>query len=138
MRRTNIFVAPETASTQRSCYNPRVVFSLIQGKNILGWSKILAFIPWTHYRALSDEIEDKWGGIGLNESMAIAEALYHGETDFVFSLMMKMKLYTTLHQWVACPESGDMLISFATADQQAHENKVYSFNLFELLNEKMR
>lgn len=136
VRRTNIFVSPETASTQRSYYNPKFVFSLIHGKNILGWSRIPAFIPWRHYKALSREIEKKWGMIDLNESIIMARNLYQGEVDFVFSLMVKMKMYTTLHQWVVCPETGDLLISFADADRQAHETEVHSFNLFNLLNEK--
>jgi len=134
VRRTNIFVAPETASTQRSYYNPR--FSFIHGKNILGWSKIPSFIPWRHYKALSKGIEDKVGCIDLNKSIIIARDLYQGKTDFIFSLMVKMRMYTTLHQWAACPETGEMLISFATADKQAHENPVYDFNLFELVSEK--
>jgi hypothetical protein len=43
---------------------------------------------------------------------------------------------STIHpfQLAACPETDDMLVSFATEDKNAFENPVHYFNLFELLN----
>jgi hypothetical protein len=39
-----------------------------------------------------------------------------------------------MHQWVACPKTGEIVVSFASAKKNAHQNPVYYFNLFELLN----
>ena len=45
-----------------------------------------------------------------------------------------IRFFTPLHQWVSCPETGDMVVSFADADKSANENPVHYFNLFELLD----
>jgi hypothetical protein len=36
--------------------------------------------------------------------------------------------------WVACPETGDMVVCFATKDKIAFSNPVHYFNFYELLN----
>ena len=42
--------------------------------------------------------------------------------------------FKSLHQWVCCPETGDIIISFSDADYDtAYENFVHHFNLFDLL-----
>ena len=135
VRRTNIFIDPTTAATQRRRYDPRLfpVLSLFISINPLGWSMTPSSIPWIHYRALSLGIEERWSKLDLNETMNLTRELYHGEIDPFFRILVKLGFYATLHQWVACPETGDILISFATADKEAHENPVYHFNLFSML-----
>lgn len=136
VRRTNIFINAETAETQRNRYNPRMLpfLSLIFGKNLLGWGKIPSFIPWRHYIAVSKGINRVWGEMDLNNSMSMLREIYNGRTDFCFNIIEKLGLYTPLHQWVACPETGDMAISFASRFRNAHRNPVHYFNFYELLN----
>ena len=46
-----------------------------------------------------------------------------------------MKCYEALHQWVACPTTGDMVVSFADADTDtSFENTVHYLKMSELLN----
>ncbi len=136
VRRTNIFIDPITAAAQRKRYDPRLfpILSLFININPLGWSMTPSSIPWIHYRALSRGIESKLGLLDLNNSMDVSRELYQGKIDKFFSLLVKLGFYSTLHQWVACPETGDILISFATANKNAHENPVHHFNLFSLLS----
>jgi hypothetical protein len=47
--------------------------------------------------------------------------------------MQKMNAFSPMHQWVACPKTGDMLICFASKDRIASINPVHHFNLFKLL-----
>ena len=46
---------------------------------------------------------------------------------------MKIGFVRSVHQWVGCPETGDIAVSFASANKPAFENTVHYFNLFELL-----
>ncbi|RLF42204.1 MAG: hypothetical protein DRN12_01025 [Thermoplasmata archaeon] len=135
VRRTNIFIDSTTASTQRKRYDPRLfpILSLFININPLSWGMVPSSIPWIHYRALSEGIESKLGMLDLNSSMTVARELYQGKIDRFFSLLVELGFYSTLHQWVACPETGDILISFATRDKDAYENPVHHFNLFSLL-----
>jgi hypothetical protein len=48
--------------------------------------------------------------------------------------MQKLNFYTSGHQWVACPKTGDILISIGTHENHAYKNPVHRFNLFDLLN----
>lgn len=57
------------------------------------------------------------------------------ETDLYLFLSWKIRWgqFPAYHQWVACPETGDIAILFADGDKQAQYNPVHYFNLFELL-----
>ena len=66
--------------------------------------------------------------------MTLFRDVYNGKTDLIFGIMQMLNYYRSGHQWVACPKTGDMLISFGTHTKNACENTVYSFNLFDLLN----
>lgn len=133
VRRTNCFIEPTLAATQRVHYNPRhlcYILGLFKGEH---W-----FFTWKHYKALSTEIEKQWGTMDLNTTMSLLRTVYSGKTDILWFLIQKSRLaYTSMHQWVACPETGDIVISFASADKNAFENPVHHFNLFELLGSKL-
>ena len=95
--------------------------------------KDLYFGIWKHYVALSKGIESNWGTLDLASSMAMFRDVYKGKNDLIFFLMQKMNAYSSMHQWVAYPKTGDMLICFANKDKIASYNPVHEFNLFELL-----
>jgi hypothetical protein len=137
VRRTNLFIDPDLAASQRENYHPGIfpLLWMILKLNPLRYPDVPASVPWMHYRTLSQEIEKLWGNIELNNSMDMLRDIYLGKTDFRFFIVQRiMGTYVALHQWVACPETGDILISYATVDKDAYDNPVHSFNLFELLN----
>ena len=139
VRRTNIFINPDLATVQRDYYNPSFfpLIMMILKKNLVGYKSIFpSSISWLHYKTLSEEIKKIWGNIELNNSMDMIREIYSGKTDFRFFIVQKMGMYVPLHQWVACPETGDILVSFADAENEAHENPIFFFNLFELLDSK--
>jgi len=139
VRRTNLFVNRTMATTQRAWYNPSIfpLLSVLFGINPMGGTSISASGAWVHYEALSKGIEQKLGTMNLTNSMALLRTVYLGKTDVRFFLMQKAKAHTTMYQWVACPETGDLLVSFATITQSAFENPVHAFNFFDLLNESL-
>jgi len=130
-RRACCFVSPDCASLERKNYNPSGLKSLL--RYILGVD--IYFLIWTHYKALSKGFENHWGNLDLDTAIDMLRDVYLGKTNFIFKIMMKFKSYQPIHQWVACPETGDMVISFASVDKMAHYNPVHNFNLFELLEE---
>jgi hypothetical protein len=139
VRRTNIFINPDLSAVQRDCYNPSFfpILNLFFKKNPVGYkSNFLSSTSWLHYRTLSKEIEKLWSCIELNNSIDMLRNIYLGKTGFRFFIVQRIGTYIPLHQWVACPETGDILISFASVEKNAHENPVYYFNLFELLSYK--
>jgi hypothetical protein len=136
VRRTNIFINPILAKYQRKYYNPSIfpLLMMFFKINPIGYKSIFSSsTSWLHYRALSNEIEKLWGNLNLNNSMELLRNLYLGKSDIRFFIIQKIGYYIPLHQWVAYPETGDILISFADSETDAHRNQVYHFNLFELL-----
>jgi hypothetical protein len=132
LRRTNCYISSECAAFQRDHYNPRSVQSLI--RYLLG--KDMYFGIWKHYVSLSKGIERYWGSLDLNTSMMVLRECYTGKYDKFFYLMQKINAFSPMHQWVACPKTGDMLICFANNDRIASLNPVHHFNLFTLLASK--
>lgn len=135
VRRTNFFISPETASTQRNHYDP---------SGIKGFIRIFTendpfFVIWTSYRAVSEEIEKNYGDVELNSSMEWFQRTYRGDTDFVLKILIKLAEGTSFNRawnmWVACPETGDMVVSFAEKDKIASSTPCHYFNLFKLLGE---
>ncbi|MCK4347888.1 MAG: hypothetical protein KAW47_04650 [Thermoplasmatales archaeon] len=130
MRRANCFVSPECAAMERTHYNPSGLRGLL--RLLFGIDPY--FGVWTHYKALSKGFEKRWGELDLNSTMDMLRDVYRGNNNVVFNLMMKMYFYQPCHQWVGCPETGEMVISFASPENMAHYEPVHYFNLFELLN----
>ncbi len=136
VRRTNLFIDPATAETQRDIYNPRLlpILSYLTGKSKLGWNIVPAYLPWRHYRALSQCLDDQWGRLDLNTSMAILRSVYNGTADPLFYQFVRLRLYCTIHQWVACPQTGEMLIDWAQGKHNAWGEPVHHFTLQDLMN----
>jgi len=137
VRRTNMYVDPFMAASQRAWYNPNIfpLLSVLFGINPMGNTSISAAGSWIHYEALSKGIQHRWGTINLTNAMGILRAVYLGRTDVRFFLMQKAKAHTTIYQFVACPQTGDILLSFASGQHSAFENPVHAFNLYDLINE---
>ncbi len=129
VRRGNLFISPLLADVQRDRYDPSgfIGFILL----LLGQNSY--FIPWSQYKAISEEIEKQWGTLDLNSTMSLIRDVYLGNTDPVFNLMQKIGSYVAAHQWVASPETGDMVIAFAEGETLADRKPVHYFNLFDLL-----
>ena len=134
VRRTNFFIDPILAATQRDRYNPSGLISFIQ---LIMRSNVF-FAVWMNYKANSNEIEKQYGKIDLNLSMSIIQDVYSGKTDCLLAFIKKGATGTSFlkawNQWVACGDTGDMVVSFATRDKNACEVTPHYFNLFELLN----
>lgn len=131
VRRTPQFIAPECAAVEigRLRYDPsglRGFLEALTGKSFM-------FVDWTHYRALSEQIEKYYGTLDLNSTMMALREEYTGKSDFLMNLALALGAYQTMAQFVVCPETGGMLISFASKDEKACYNPVHYFNLYELL-----
>lgn len=128
VRRKNMYIHPITSKTQRKIYDPRIYF-LIKGP----W-----FNTWSYYKTLSQEIEKQWGNLNSSNILSIARSIYKGETNLYLKLseIMGFEEFSSFHQWVACPENGDIFISFADGNNQAQYGDIQYFNLFKLLNSK--
>jgi hypothetical protein len=130
VRRKNFYIHPTLASTQRDFYNPRIYLFLDPIINDgCNW-----FTTWRFYKTLSLEIEDLLGNLDLNNTMNMLRSIYRGKTDFILNLYGRFGLnpFYVCHQWVAYPESGTIVISFADECHQAQYNQVHYFNLYEL------
>lgn len=134
VRRTNFYIDPVLAGTQRDYYNPSGFIGLI--RTFLKGEPY--FVVWNNYRAMSEEIERNWGTIDTNSTISMIQRVYRGETDFVLKFIKKHatagSFLKAWNQWAACVETGDIAVSFATGNRNACENKVYYFNLYNLLN----
>jgi hypothetical protein len=133
VRRVPQYVNPQCAALEhnRYRYNPGGVVGLL----LFLSQKSYMFIGWTHYKALSNELEKRYGHLDLNGTMSLLRDEYVGNTNF-FMKRIRDANYSLqcLCQWVCCPETGDIVISFARNNRLACYNQVYYFNMFELFN----
>ncbi len=132
VRRTNFFIHPEISSTQRKNYNPG---------GFIGFLKLFLkqpfFSVWRKYRAMSFEIEEKWGEIDLNSSISILRKVYSGRTDlllFIFLLFGYRSILCDFHQWSVCPQTGDLVFSYADANNRAYQTDLHYFNMYDLFD----
>lgn len=131
VRRTNFFIDPVLASTQRSRYNPG---------GVIGFLKLFTgspFFPiWRKYKAMSEEMQKNWGDIDLNSSISLLRKVYSGKTDLLLSIFQSLYggrgILCDFHQWSICPETGDFVISFADSESYSHETKLHYFNMYDL------
>ncbi len=131
-RVANLYIDPECAALEinRYRYNPGGFVGLF----LMLFQKSSMFFGWTHYKALSKEIEKRYGSLDLNETMSLLRDEYVGNTNFFMRMFRAVNSngLDCFCQWVCCPETGDMVISFARNNTLACYNQVYYFNMFEL------
>jgi hypothetical protein len=134
VRRTNFFIDPTIASTQRAKYNPSGLLSFIK----LVFRTDVFFAVWRSYKVCSEGIENNYGSLDLNSTLTMLRNCYSGKTDLLLRLIVILAEGTSFNRawnmWVADPENGDMVVCFATKDKIAFENPVHFFNFYELLN----
>ena len=136
VRRTNFFIEPTIAETQREKYNPSGLLSLIE----LAKRTDIFYAVWRSYKAVSDDIEDHWGMLDINNSIDLIRNSYAGDTDLLLKIIVNLAEGTSFNRawnmWAADPITGDLLVCFAEGEHVAYENQIYHYNLFELLNER--
>lgn len=134
VRRTNFFIDPVLASTQRTQYNPSGLISFIK----LVLRTDVFFAVWRSYRICSEGIENNYGSMNLNSTMTMLRDCYSGKTDLLLRLIVILAEGTSFNRawnmWVADPDNGDMIVCFASRDKIAFLNPVHYFNFYELLN----
>jgi len=142
VRRGNFYVEKYLASLQRKVYKPRSAihwFYYSKITTLFGFydSYKYEYYPEVmHYKVLSEEIQDNLGDLDLNVSMSVLRNTYCGKTNMKWNFFQTFLGWyrSVLHQWVICPETGDIAISFADADDSAHKNPVHYFNFDDLVN----
>ncbi len=132
IRRVPYFINPETAATDPGREEDR------DPSGLLGFIRFLlgtdrSFGVWYFYKTISDAVEDRSGTLDLEGTTALIRDVYAGRTSLLFMIIMKIGLVNSVHQWVACPETGGISVAFSTADTYAFENPVHYFNLYDLL-----
>ena len=133
VRRTNFFIHPDIAATQRQHYNPRGLLGLFR----FIFKHDIYFFEWQHYRAFSKAINKYHGSLDFDTTMDMVRDVYSGKTTLIFRILQKKGYKTDLQQWVANPRTGDFSISFASPDTCAHENPVHYFNFYDLIEHKI-
>ena len=134
VRRTNFFIEPNIALTQREKVNPAGFISflkLVKRTNVF-------YAVWRSYKAISNDIEKNWGKLNLNSTMNLIRNGYAGNTDLLLKLIVILAKGTSFNRawniWVADPISGDFLVCFAKDGKIAFENPIHHLNMFELFN----
>jgi hypothetical protein len=126
IRRVNLYHNETLAATQREIYNTKSFFSFLLGKNKY-------FPMWRHYRALSIGIEHHWGNLDSNSMIEILRDTYNGRIDFLFFIATSLRIVEVWHQWVVCPETGDMWFTLAGDGKSSFKNEVHHVNLYDFI-----
>jgi predicted choloylglycine hydrolase len=137
VRRTNCFIDPTIAATQRKRYDPTGLLGFL---NLVFFKKTNCpyFAIYRLYKSVSNELTEHWGSLTLNTTMDALQKGYRADTDLLLRLIERLGRGTGMaeawNQWTACPQTGDMVVSFATRDKKAFETEVHYFNFFELMD----
>jgi hypothetical protein len=135
VRRTNFFIDPTLAYTQREKYDPSGLFSFLK---LVARTDVF-FAVWRSYKVVSEGVERNYGRMDLNSTMTMMRACYSGKTDFLLHLIVILAEGTSFNRawnmWVAEPETGDIVMCFAQGKNIAFHNPVYYFNFYTLLHE---
>jgi len=137
IRRTNVFLEPTIAATQRRPYDPSGLIAFLK---LLFFQKTNPyFAVFQLYKSVSKEIYLSWGNLSLNQTLMVLQNGYRAEDAPLLRLIERLGKGTGMaeawNQWVVCPATGDMVFSFATHDQMAFNNEPHYVNLYELLSE---
>lgn len=139
VRRTNVFIEQTIADTQRKRYDPTGFIGFL---NLLLYKKTNYpfFAVYQLYSSVSKEINISWGNMDLNGTMQVLQNGYRADHNFLLRLIEILGKGTGMaeawNQWTTCPDTGDMVVSFATHDQMAFKTESHYFNLYQLLQEQ--
>jgi predicted choloylglycine hydrolase len=136
IRRGNFFLDPVSAGFEEDIYEKSrfiryILYCMGFDTEYYYFSRIM------HYKVMSKAIEDKWGELNLSNIMNTFRDVYQGKTNpfYRFMQMTIGEYQKTWHQWVACPETGEIAVSFSNKGKTAFKNPVAFFNIYELLEE---
>lgn len=122
VRRGNRFIDPDVSSSQAGFwYNE---------KNILSW---LISPVNRQYVRISKEIERNYGNLDINNSLKTIRDAYKYRFDPAYIFVKIFEKSGVWDQWVACPETGEMLVTFAQNGKSAYDSPFIHVNLFDIL-----
>jgi len=133
IRRTNHFINPETAATQRDYYNLKDIRYLLH-------FKFGNMYEWYRYKAISSGYQKYIGDLDLNNALSLIRDVYLGKHGGVIWYIIRntvMKDWGSWYQWSYSSKTGDMLICYASQDKMASENPIHHFNFYEMLEEEL-
>jgi hypothetical protein len=139
VRRSNVFIDPTIAATQRKRYDPTGFIGFL---NLLLYKKTNCpfFAVYQLYSSVSKGIYIAWSTMDLNGTMQVLQNGYCADHNVLLRLIEILGKGTGMaeawNQWTACPDTGDMIVSFATHDQMAFKSEPHYFNLYQLLQEQ--
>jgi len=131
VRRGNCNIVPKMAEMNRKYYDP---------SGLKGYLRMLLGIEytysnWIQYKAISDEIESRYGTISFEDGLYLLREVYQGKTNIMFRIIHTDKTETA-RQWTANPLTGDFAICFAENNIEAYQRPIHTFNFYELLNDE--
>ncbi|MEF8848147.1 MAG: C45 family peptidase [Candidatus Thermoplasmatota archaeon] len=129
VRRTNFFVNPTLASTQRKNYKISGIKSFMDLFNGEPY-----FALWRKYRSMSKEIEKNWGDINVERGISLLRKVYTGRTDFLlfmFLFLGEESILRDFQQWAVCPDTGEFVFSFADSEKFSHDSELHYFNIYD-------
>jgi len=134
IRRTNFFIDPTIADTQRDSYKPNGFINFIK----LVLRTDIFFAVWMNYKVTSTEIEKKLGKLDVNTSLQVLRDAYSGKTNLLLFIIKKLAYGTSFleawNQWATNAKTGDFSVSFASREKNACESEIHFFNLNTLLS----
>jgi len=139
VRRTNVFIEPTIAFTQRKRLDPTGFIGFL---NLLLYKKTNCpfFAVYQLYSSVSNKINASWSTMDLNETMRVLQNGYRADHNILLRLIEILGKGTGMaeawNQWTACPDTGDIVVSFATHYKMAFKTEPHYFNLYQLLQEK--
>ena len=135
IRRGNLFLDPVSAGLKEDVYKK---------SNIFRWFLSLFGLEteynqyWNikHFKIFSRAIEENYGNFDLNSTMDMLRSVYQGKINLFYRFVQKLggPYSQVWYQWVICPETGDISVSFANNATSAYNNPVHYFNLYKLIN----
>jgi len=135
IRRNNFFLNPILAGFREDTYEKSNIFRFIISRfGIKTYYDYYGFI--LHYNVMSDAIEKDWGNLDLNNTINMMRSVYSAKTDpFYRFFKIFSNIYSqTWHQWVVCPETGELVVSFSNQTRTAFIEPLHRFNIYELMN----
>ncbi len=137
VRRTNVFLEPSIAATQRKPYNPAGLIAFL--KLLFKQQTNPYFAVFQLYQSVSKQIYVTWGNLSLNSTLQVLRNGYRADGFPLLRLIERLGKGTGMaeawNQWVACPATGDLIFSFADHDQMAFRNPTHLVNFYDLLSQ---
>ena len=132
VRRTNCFLNSETAAAQRSKYRPQHLRNIIEGnKEGIPWVYV-----WHQFNSLSSGIKRNLGDLDVETAMNMLRNMYKGDYDRVWRYLLRKTPEEVWWHWSACPETGEMLISFANKEYSGQYTSFYHLNFLKIIEEE--